>query len=109
MTELEMKVTRLARQVRQTQKEIQELRWLFSPNRSIKQAMIKTDTLTSERARIRAAMITAGLVREPTDLEMQAAKRWEKRSKKEQERIRAALRSIKLDKLVSDIIIENRG
>lgn len=109
MTELEMKVTKLARQVRQTRKEIQELRWLFSPNRSIKQAAVKEDALTSERARIRAAMITAGLVREPTELESQAAKRWEKRSKKEQERIRAALRSIKLDKLVSDIIIENRG
>ena len=109
MTEIEMKVNKLARQVRQTKKEIQELRWLFSPNRSIKQATIKADRPTSERARMRAAMIAAGLVREPNELESQAAKRWEKRSKKEQERIRAALRAIKLDKLVSDIIIENRG
>ncbi|MBI3240993.1 MAG: hypothetical protein HYZ49_01705 [Chloroflexi bacterium] len=108
MTEIELKVNKLAKQVRQTQKEVQKLRWLFSPNRFIKSDQIKPGTFTSERARIRAAMVAAGLVREPTQLELQAAERWEKWSKKEQQRIRAALRAIKLDKPVSEIIIENR-
>ncbi len=108
MTELEMKVTKLARQVRQAKKELKEVRQLLEskfPQADLKSASLKSG---SKRKSLEDALKAAGLLCDPLEFENERVERWKRLSKKEQDAIRAELRAIKLEKLVSEIIIESR-
>lgn len=102
MTAIETKINELARRLRETEEELESLRRLVSKQKP--KPFAPLTPLDDPRPALRAA----GLLREPTDLELQAAARWEKRSKKDRQRIRAVGRALKLTKPVSEIILESR-
>ena len=108
MTKLETKVEKLARELRQAKKEGRELRDMMMAFRPTPPLQATARAL-SRRERLRAELLALGLIRETTDLEMEMARRWGERPAKEQEQIRAEVRAIKLNKPVSQIVIENRG
>ena len=62
----------------------------------------------SEKERGLAALRRAGLLVDPPPHILAAAEEWRKRPPEERERIQAALRALRLDPLLSEIIIQNR-
>lgn len=108
MTKLETKVEKLARELRQAKKEMRELRDMVMAFRPTPPPRATARDL-SRRELLRAELLALGLIREPTDLEMEMARRWRERPVREQEQIRAEVRAIKMNKPVSQIVIENRG
>ena len=62
----------------------------------------------SERERGLAALRRAGLLVEPSPYTRALAEEWRKRPREERERIQAELRALRLDPLLSEIIIQNR-
>jgi hypothetical protein len=65
-------------------------------------------TERSEKERGLTALRRAGLLVNPSPYTLALARKWRKRPKEEQERIQAELRALRLDPLLSEIIIQNR-
>jgi hypothetical protein len=108
MTELEMKVNRLARQVRQTKKELEEVRQLLQSKFPLAAPGAASNKSRSKRLSLEDALRTAGLLCAPGEFENEMTKSWRRLSKRDQKAFRAELRAIKLEKPVSEIIIESR-
>lgn len=62
----------------------------------------------SEKERGLAALRRSGLLVDPSPYTRALAEEWRQRPKEERERIQAELRSLRLDPLLSEIIIQNR-
>jgi len=108
MTEIEMKVNRLARQVRQTKKELEEVRQLLQSKFPLATSELTSNKPGSKRLPLEDALRAAGLLCDPDEFENEMTKSWRRLSKRDQKAFRAELRAIKLEKPVSEIIIESR-
>ena len=108
MTEIEMKVNRLARQVRQTKKELEEVRQLLQSKFPLATSELTSTKSRSKRPSLEDALRAAGLLCDPGEFENEMTKSWRRLSKRDQKAFRAELRAIKLEKPVSEIIIESR-
>jgi hypothetical protein len=62
----------------------------------------------SEKERGLAALRRSGLLVDPSPYTRALAEAWHKRPREERERIQAELRALRLDPLLSEIIVQNR-
>ena len=107
MTKLETKVEKLARELRKMRKEVENLRQVVMSFRATSQPL-PFAAIDSKRTALDSALREAGLLVDKAELEREITKYWKPLSKEEREAIKAELRSLRLNVLVSDIIIENR-
>lgn len=96
---------KLLPQVTQLQKRVTELE---QAKQQIRRPIRKTLNGLSERERAIQILRRAGITREPTAKEKQLAARWRARSPQEKKQVEDALRAVKIDPPLSQLIHDMR-